>query len=270
MNQRVSDLHNEMLDLKKCQVDLMKIAIALFAVISSIIVALYGHFGPIEFVNKSGVAYEFTLPALALLSIIPLIYPYIAWIIIHKCRSLFRISSYIRFLEEQGIIPNTPSNVDLKAYGYERLYAEMGKDAWLNTRFTESVVKNFFANLKPYSMWGKKYKEACDINITPSYIGGYYSRILRFIIYMSVPYWATGIIFSIICIVTAINTFGFDLIFLQTLPFIAYIFLMVFFATYNTILLDRYNKELKGIPFSKCAQYEILINAFNRIKAEML
>ena len=265
MNRRISDLHTEMLDLKKCQIDLMKIAITVFAAISSAIVALYEYLSPINAVKDKVVDYITTGAMLGLCTIIPLIFPYIAWIIIHKCRSLFRIASYIMFLEDNRLIPETPLNVDFSLYGYERLYHELGNDKWLTARFKDKAILNFVRNFRTYSYWKKKYLKIRNVKIGRSYIGGYYSRILRFIVYMAAPYWFLSLGLAGYYIHVVMTTLNISFISIQVLPYTVYIILMVLYGINNTILLQRYNQELREIPFSKCAHYVMWVSAYKRL-----
>jgi len=268
MKDRISDLHREMLDLKKCQIDLMKIAMTLFAAISSVIVALYEHLNPIDVVKGDDMDYVTTGAMLGLFTIVPLLFPYIAWIIIHKSRSLFRLSSYIMFLEKKGIIPEAPPNIDISLYSYERLYNELCKDKWLTARFKEGGFVNFLRSFRGYSYWKRKYEKAEDTKIERSYKGGYYSRILRFIVYMAAPYWALGVGFALYYIYLSVVNLNLSLISTGVLAYTLYIIFMGLYLLNNSILLYRYNQELRDIPFSKNAQHEMWQRALDRLKRQ--
>lgn len=258
MHRKLSDLAEEMLDLKKCQIDMLKIAITIFAIISSVLLGFLRYCTPSSIVDDLSINYRMTLSYLGLFAIIPILFPYMIWIIIHKCRSLFRISSYIRLLEDKNISDHSTSNtIPISIIGYETLYRKMRDDPWFLVRFEDSWWKNYINRYMPYSYWYNKYQKAYPSKLKESYKGGFYSRVVRMIAYMAIPFFILFISTSFWYIHhfhVGLKMSYFDF---RLTPFWLFPFLIIFYALYNIILLNRYNKEIMGIPFSHDAQYEM-------------
>ena len=268
MKSKVSDLSNEMLDLKKCQVDFLKIAIALFTAISSILIAFYNTCSPVTAVLADGsINYQMIAVFIGLSSIIPLLFPYISWIIIYKSRSLFRISSYLRLLEHYKVVPEPASGIDVYDFNYEKLYREFRKDPWLLSRFTSKPFVNFLARWLPYGYWKRKYQKQQTWNLEVPYKGGFYSRVIRFITYMSTIYFIIALLFTASFVMDIIASPKYTWESGELIPFYAFFLIGPAYYLYNIILTFRHNKELLNIPFSQDAQYRIWDRAYNRIKA---
>lgn len=269
MKIKLSGLSQEMMDLKKCQIDLLKIAIALFTAISSILIAFYNACNPIIILSEDGsVNYRIIAAFLGLSSIIPLLFPYLSWIIIYKSRSLFRISSYLRLLEHYKVIPEPDNGVDIYDFNYEKLYREMRKDEWLLARFTNNPFINYFYRWLPYSFWEKKYckKESCEMEVP--YKGGFYSRLIRFITYMSTIYFILSLFFASVFINAVIKSPRYSWDSSEVWPFYGFITIAVTYYVYNIVLTFRHNKELLYIPFSQDAQYRMWNRAYIRINGK--
>ncbi len=269
MKARASDLSTEMMDLKKCQIDLLKIAIALFTAMSSILIAFYNASSPFTAIYEDGsVNYKMIAVFVGLSSIIPILFPYLSWIIIYKSRSLFRISSYLRLLEHYKVVPDPSPDIEVYDFNYEKLYREMRKDKWLLDRFTESSFRNYLNRWRPYSYWQRIYCEHEQCDLESPYKGGFYSRILRFITYMTTIYFVLALLFTISFIADIISSPKYSWHAVEVLPFYAFIIIAIAYYTYNIILTFRHNKELLNIPFSQDAQYRMWNRAYERIKAK--
>lgn len=219
---------------------------------------------------------------LIFLSIIPLIFPYFAWIIIYKSRALFRLSSFIRFAEEitacgeNFTLMTNSSNANLF---FESLYREVRNDHWLTTRFTNNKFKNFCLRWRTYGYWHKKYKKVnknyyhkylISRCLSNPYLGAFYHRLIRFIFYMTIPFLLIGFLFSIKCLIKFASDSAsvYSLITnYYTYPFIIYIVSFGLFYIYNLILIKRYLSELFYIPFSHDAQYIMWREAYYRLNS---
>ncbi|MDY6990632.1 MAG: PilZ domain-containing protein [Thermodesulfobacteriota bacterium] len=266
MQQKVTDLSGEMMDLKKCQIDILKIAIAVFTAVSSIVLAFYKHCSPLDvFDNDGSICHHEIWTLLGLVTIIPVLFPYLSWIIIYKSRSLFRISSYIRLLEHFEVVPSPARGVNVQDLNYEKLYREMRNDAWLQKRFTRSAVLNYLSRWVPYFVWKRRYIGVYQYDVDNTYKGGFYSRVLRFIWYITTAYSIGGLVISSWFIDHVTDSSKYSLYSSEVRWFGVYIVWISGYWLYNMILLVRYNSELLDMPFSQDAQYQMWIRAYERI-----
>ena len=238
---QIQQLYSEMSELKKCQLELIKIAVAMFAAISTVLAAFIGK-GIFASINDDH--FGSCCAFLIFLSIIPLTFPYFAWIIIYKSRALFRLSSYLRLLEEDeldNIRLNKTSNPQSVRYiGYETLYREMRNDHWLKQRFTTSKLVNFIYLWLPYYFWKQRYKavdntyhykDLIETIRTNPYLGAYYHRLVKFLFYMVIPFLIIGFIFSGNCLLE-FYTGELSIKNYRIVPFVIYICLFTYFILF--------------------------------------
>ena len=266
---KISGMYTEMKDLKQCQIDFLKISVGLFAIISSTILGYLKINSPIHFFEGGSVDLWSSWAIILLLSIIPFIFPYIAWIIIHKCRSLFRISAYIRIIEDYCCKDNCDESQRKIIYGYESLYRIYKEDPLLLARIRGSFWKNYLSRFGSYKWWLRIYdhsnkKGKLDISNDTGYKGGFYSRVVRLIIYMQLPYLSFCIFLPCFIVYTSIAKYDNDIFNWHFLFFFMYLMFILIYSAYNHILLMRYQKELMGIPFSQDSQYQIWKRAIEK------
>jgi hypothetical protein len=282
--EEVPKLKDEIDSLKKCQVDLLRLAIIIFGAILSVDAAL------IKSLQLSSGFYNWVnlLFYILITSIIPISLPYLAWIIIHKCRSIFRIVAYIRLVEgmQSGRI-----NVEIYT-GYETIYRQLREHPWLRSRIipfnTLNIFKRFFENLfKGYKYWtGKAIDNATNAGIIDKeqisrnglkakrkednkeeirhevYMGDYYGKQLFFIELLEILGFLATMIFIFIGIYNGyVNN---DFIELCLFGIIGII--MILWMIYHFLLLKRYLKELRYRPFSHDAYFDMWVWAMKKNK----
>lgn len=172
-------LRDEINELKRCQIDFIKLGTIVFGLVVSVISALTPH---LQIFNENLKPVNLIL-YLCMLSIIVIVHPYIMWIIIHKCRSIFRIIAYIRILEELSIKGGY-------YYGYETLYRKLKQHPWLSVRVSDRLFIRVLRDARSYKHWinmvGENYSDDTLISMNGIkekrlYIGDYYGKILFFI-----------------------------------------------------------------------------------------
>lgn len=268
MKNRLNNLSIEMLDLKKCQVDLLKLSVSIFVGIPALLGFFCVNGRNIFLIDETNIYWwHSSIVLLLLLSAIPLMFPYIAWIIIHKSRSLFRITSYFIFIESIG-------NIEDESLQYETIYREVLNDSWLNCRFTNSRRKNYFNRWRSYSYWKNIYISHCCLpdnffelwekDHSSSYTGGFYERIIRMLGHMISIYILIIFIYSYVIITIILNSSSISNFLI--IPYALFLLSISAYSIYNARLNDRYIKELSVIPFSKDAQYELWCRAYERVK----
>ena len=247
----IDQLNQEILELKNCQVDMVKLAIQLFTVvslsISGIAAVVFGFkvsdnnlLGNLNLTELSILVF----PIIIIILITPISFPIFMRIIIHKCRSIFRMVGYIRLseeLENHLIIP------------YEYGYAILRNHPIFLNRMLQNRGLRYYIWDKPKDIFTemfcpkKKYPKLLSNeeaeNLINIYIGRYYYNLGFFLALLSIIHL---ILFAVISyLILAHNNLMTARIIIIGLDF--YIF---FWCLYNFMLLRRYFYEIHYYPFS--------------------
>lgn len=264
-------LRDEITELKQCQLDYLKYAATLFAFVISSVTALL-QFGNINFdsninINIATFLYHYSL--LFLFLIIIFIIPHFSWIIIHKCRSIFRIVGYLKLLEE--IIVH--QKVKTQYLGYETLHSYIKHyHPWLTKRFDTSfskVHKRIIDNFKTYSSIAEKahynkefaFKLESELGLEKEnkhYIGDYYGRMTWFLWMIFFSFTVAFITYSVYLIFFKFDdSFENKLFIINVTILIIINVAIILWFVYKSILYHRYLKELRFRPFSIDAWYDM-------------
>ena len=257
-------LRDEIYELKRCQIDFIRLATIIFGLAASVIAALTPYLSIYnEYLKPVNV-----LLYIAILSVIGLVYPYIIWIIIHKCRSIFRIVAYIRLIEE--LVCFKKEDICATWPGYERLHRKLKEHKWLAVRIFsfENVFERARRDIRSYKHWIKlaekeSEKKGAGEQKPPSppflsvnglggkgpYIGDYYGKLLFFIKLL----WAIASVALLSLSVYA--TFNADGLWIYLFGGIGVLFLL--WIIYHLHLSRRYLLELRYRPFSIDAYYDM-------------
>lgn len=262
-------LRDEIYDLKKCQVDFIRLSLIIFGAIATIIGALLPY---LKIFENNIFNPWILLIYILIISIIPITFPYILWIIIHKSRSIFRIVAYIRAVEHKLSSSNNYINEHV---GYETLHRKLREFPWLSVRITsfsnifKRIIMNFSGYRKSTEKANKEYNkifknanqnlisvDGLEKGKSGPYIGDYYGRIIFFIkILTSLGYLAL-IPFIFIGIKNSPNEY-------YQLLFIFIGVLIIVWAIYQYRLSRRYLMEIRFRPFSMDAYFDMWIWAIN-------
>jgi len=264
-------LREEIYELKKCQVDFVRLATIIFGLVASVVAALIRYFPKLDG-SMHTMIYYFSL--IFIIATIPLVFPYISWIIVHKCRSIFRIVAYIRIIEE--LILNQQSQFTNSYFGYETLHRKLKSHPWLTIRIVPfqrhlKMIINDFRNYKTrtksansnfkkwcvdneidYDSFDIKSKDGLIEEESTPYIGNYYGKILFFVKLLA------GIGSLVIIGISLYAT----IIFFKTNLWISVLFVIItisvmFWSLYHHLLTKRYLMELRFKPFSIDAYYDM-------------
>ena len=273
----LTKLREEIFQLKRHQIHFIFLAIALFGAVASIVAALLPH---LPIFSEEGFNPVYVLSYISITSIIPIIYPYISWVIIHKCRSIFRIVAYIRTIE--NIMLEKSHEIHNYFFGYERHHRKLKDHPWLKIRivpfhkFLKRLDNDFQTYkertekaIRAYEKWKNtvkdKYKVTENISydglrkkVEVPYIGDYYGKILFFVNLL-------GIIGVIAVVILSIYAYYY------TGGFYHYFFLLIAISSilwyvYHFRLLKRYLMELRYQPFSIDAHYDMWQWAIQRLQ----
>lgn len=268
----IQKLKDEIDSLKKCQIDFLRYTILLFGSIASIVGWLSNY---IRFDSIRDEPFHLLL-YLIIIAVIPIINPYMAWIIIHKCRSIFRIIAYMRLVEEILM-----GKLALRKYGYigyETAYRRMREHPWLEARifpWGTAIIKNFHR----YKWWTRRALENARGKIAEGnlisvagidqkdtakalYLGDYYGKQVFLIILLSL----IGLMVAESFIFIGIRHHGG----LWQLVFQVLAILLGAWFIYHYILLKRYLNELRYRPFSHDAWYDMWLWAYNQLAEEKI
>jgi len=264
----LSKLRDEIYDLKNCQIDFIRLATILVGIVTGVVAALIPF---LKVVDEKIFNSVHLLSYISVIALIPIIYPYIGWVIIHKCRSIFRIVSYIRIIEELSL---KDKKTFLESYfGYETLHRKLREHPWVEIRISSfsNLIKKFFNDSKPY---GKQVKEAnqrydeylklrnnnpeipklisisgLDKKEKGVYIGDYYGRLLFFVRLIGFIGTSVIVVLAFIGMNNSAGTFHF--VFLG----IAVGFSLWFF--FHLYLSRKFLRELRYRPFSMDGYYDM-------------
>ena len=249
-------LNSELLDLKSCQIDLINLSVRLFSYISIFIVAIFGFAFDLFYKNKEQISefpaqfnelhFIFFVGLIFILSITPISYSLFMRIILHKCRSIFRILGYIRVVEEFSIDEKT-------ILPYEIAYAKL---RCLNI-FSERIIQDEGISycflykpldiIKEISLSHKRvplYKKIDNKKLANIYTGRYYKNKWFFLKILA------GLHLILITLLVS------WLVSVQTLNSVYHCLFMLFFlfllvwCVYNERLIHRYFFEIHYYPFS--------------------
>ncbi len=244
----IAQLNQEILELKNCQVDMVKLAIKLFTTvslfISGITTAVVFKGINLQFLhNFSNLELSlFLYPLIIIILITPISFPIFLRIIIHKCRSIFRMVGYIRLSEELerqkgAIVPYEYGYGIIRRYPIllNRIPSREGFFYYICDRLKELPP----CRLKYSKLPGLKKSH----KLKQTYIGRYYFNLGFFLTLLLLIHL---IIFGIISYLILVH---------MSIPFLkisigvldGYIFL---WCWYNFMLLRRYFFEIHYYPFS--------------------
>ena len=259
----LSKLRDEILFLKICQLDFIKYATIMFGTIITVVVSIMQFF---KIDNIYAISDSNVIKIILIVSIPVITLPYFLWIIIHKCRSVFRIVAYIRFVEENYLVRS-----EVCIFGYENLQSQMKKHPWLLSRIStfSFSFKKLFNDMRFYlfqtSKAIKKYRKSEQIQptrskiISPignkkkhrvSYLGDYYGRLLFFMKLLFFISIVTIIILLAYGIFVNANS-SYDKI------YYAVFILLVIWSLYFYNLSRKQLKEIRYRPFSIDAYYDM-------------
>ncbi len=215
------------------------------------------------------------LAVISIVSIQLITIPYFLWIIIHKCRSIFRIVAYIRFVEENYLV-----NSETIFFGYENLQSQMKKHPWLLSRistfsFTFHKLVNDMRCYLPQTYKSiKQYRKSELIQPTRSkitstignnkkhrvaYLGDYYGRLLFF---MKLLFFISIIA---IIILIAFGIFVNDYSIYDNIYYVIFI-VLIMWSLYFYNISRKQLKEIRYRPFSIDAYYDMWNWAFIKMK----
>jgi len=269
----LSKLRDEILFLKICQLDFIKYATIMFGTIITVVVSIMQFF---KIDNIYAISDSNVIKIILIVSIPVIItLPYFLWIIIHKCRSVFRIVAYIRFVEENYLVRS-----EVCIFGYENLQSQMKKHPWLLSRIStfSFSFKKLFNDMRFYlfqtSKAIKNYRKSEQIQPTRSkiistignnkrhkvsYLGDYYGRLLFFM----------KLLFLIsIVVILFLIAYG---IFINVNSSYGYIYyaiitVLLLWSIYFYNLSRKQLKEIRYRPFSIDAYYDMWNWAFIKMK----
>ncbi len=299
-----STLNVDIQNLKHCQLDYTQFSTKLFtltlAAIGAVLLALPAILERNQIFDLSGTIIIFiaALICFSLSAILVYSLPIFAWIIIHKCRSIFRMISYLRILEW---IKKDEHNRIKFWQGYEISYRSIRQHSWLKARTLESGGSS-----DDYEFWRKKMHikfkddnakepnealkkintEVNDAGVWKEenreesfYIGNYYEKLIGYIsrlmfialamdfavLTLTVIYAIAFYYFNYCCFgikpnhpLTCIFVIGINII---VMAFAFYILCKRYYQ--KSKQNDRYILELNMLPFSQEAQFFMWCWALN-------
>jgi len=260
----LDQLNDELIDLKSCQIDILKMSIAIFTFVSIFLGGLAGailkpdlNFADID----QYILLLFVLFVLVILGIAPITFPLFMRIILHKCRSIFRLMGYIRFCEEstvkdeKNVIPYELGYSVIR--GHPILRGRLPKHHGLINFYFEkpwSVILEIFTNKNWKTIDKKKHK----IKLRYLYTGRYFSNIWFFMRILAAIHIILALSISVIFILYGIQsestTIAKDINLVMTSwPYnivFFYDLILLAWCLYNHRLINRYFKEIHYYPFS--------------------
>ena len=252
----IDHLNNELLDLKSCQIDIINLSIKLFSYVSIFIVAVFGFAFDLFYKNKeplhefpaqfNELHFIFFMGLIFILSITPIAYPLFMRIILHKCRSIFRILGYIRVVEEfslnkKPILPYEIAYAKLRCLNIfsERIIQDEGTLYYLHYKPLD-IIKEIVFSIKKVPLYNKiDYKKLANI-----YTGRYYKNKWFFLKILACLHLI--LITLLVSWLVNIKTLNSTYIFL----FILYFLILLIWCIYNERLIHRYFFEIHYYPFS--------------------
>jgi len=265
-------LRDEIFFLKKCQLDFIRYAILMFGTAVTIIVSILQFF---KIDNIYTISDENILTIILIISILVITFPYFLWIIIHKCRSIFRIVAYIRFVEDKYLVQSEET-----FFGYENLQSQMKKHPWLLSRISTfsfsftKLINDMRCYLLQTSKSIRSYRLSEQIQptrskiISPignkkkykvSYLGDYYGRLLFFIKLLFLISIITIMILLTYGIFGNSNS-NYDIIYYVIL------IILIMWSLYFYNISRKQLKEIRYRPFSIDAYYDMWNWAFIKKK----
>ncbi len=249
-------LNNELLDLKSCQIDMINLSIKLFSYVTIFIVAIFGFVYDLFYKNKepfhnisanfNELFFIFIIGLIFILAITPIAYPIFMRIILHKCRSIFRILGYIRVFEEfslkkMPILPYEIAYAKLRCLNIfsDRIIQDRGIPYYFSSK-PRDIINEIFFSYKRSPLYKKINHKKLD-NI---YTGRYYKNkwfFLKILSGLHLILIALLLRWSII-----IDAFGF----IYDSLFILFFLLLLMWCIYNERLIHRYFFEIHYYPFS--------------------
>ena len=173
-------LRQEVLDLKECQIDILKWAYSILGAVLAFSWGLVLASGNEQ--AKALLNPKQALPAAIVLLIGTIIGSFLVQIIAHKTRSVFRMCGYIRVLEKllsRSDHPKTSYPGYENAFNMLRIIQQKGKTKGFDIPLGYAI-KEFFNNIKdklPSFLKRKKKSNNKDKNIPSPSSGNYYRRI---------------------------------------------------------------------------------------------
>lgn len=266
----LSALRNEIESLKKCQVDFIRLATILFGLTVTGVATVTANIDKIKLISDSNDMFGnlSVLIYILILSFTSLCYPYLMWVIIHKCRSIFRIIAYIRFIEDNIA---THDDAYIKNYqGYERLHRKLKENFWLKKRLID-FNKYIPRILREFQTYKTRQEKANDSSFTKCptfkfsscdgldktkepYIGNYYGKLL---FYLQLIWQLNSAILVII------SFYGFTTS--HSVERYVYLASALFFSLwciYHVVVTKRQLTETRYRPFSIDAHYDMWKLAF--------
>lgn len=267
-------LRSEIESLKKCQVDFIRLATILFGLTVTGLATITANLDKINQITESNHEIKSIgiLVYILILSFTSLCYPYLMWVIIHKCRSIFRIIAYIRFIEDDV---STQDDAFVKNYqGYERLHRKLKENSWLKGRkidfnkYIPRILHEFQtykrrqekADNSSYEKYNDFEFQSCDgLNKEKEpYIGDYYGKLLFYL----------QLIWSInSAILVMISLYGFyDSHEVERFIYLGSALFFSLWCIYHIVVTKRQLNEVRYRPFSIDAHYDMWKWAFLEIK----
>ncbi|MHB2154068.1 hypothetical protein ACX8XN_06690 [Calditrichota bacterium GD2] len=252
----IDNLNQEILDLKRCQVDMVKLSIEIFTAVSLFISGIAAAIFGLKFTENNLIKHLTTLdfsmllfPLIIIILITPISFPIFMRIIIHKCRSIFRMVGYIRLSEEiddRLIIPYE------YGYGILRKFPIFVNRILQKNNFCYYFCQkpfDFIKELLPFKLkYPRLLEKKEESHLIHIYIGRYYFNLGLFLALLSFIHLCLFAIVSYL-IIAHLNVFyaKVGIIILDVLIF--------FWCWYNFMLLRRYFYEIHYYPFSIYSWY---------------
>lgn len=266
----VGDLVKEVMDLKLCQIDIVKISIGLFTFVTSVVGVIIGITIKTNIINQFDninpmILYIFIMMILTLLMIAPISLPIFMRIIIHKCRSIFRLIGYIRLSEEIDYSSNN-SNIIPFEFGYSKLRYHPLFLKRIQIDETKTILNRWFNDIKS-KLWkeilGKNWEEikGLELGELKVYTGRYYCNIWFFLKLLS----AIHLLIYMVIVIIINFMFSSSNLFCVLINSLSIILLV--WCVYNMSLIRRYFKEIHYYPFSIGSWYCLfkILNEDNNI-----
>ena len=248
----IKELNQEVMDLKACQIDMLNLALRIFTFVSMFITAAIAALFKIapnwrELLTAPyrGEVYLLVSVLLMITLTTPIIFPIFIRIILHKCRSIFRLLGYIRLAEEYE-----RKNITIIPYEYG--YALIRCHPILTERIPSSHGIKLIFWEKPWDFIRELFlakgsklinrREARN-NIRALYTGRYYSNLSFFLKILA------GIhlfIFAFLCYLILKHTDS------ELVRWVIGILdgIVFLWCWYNLSLIHRYFYEIMFCPFS--------------------
>lgn len=272
----ITTLRNEVESLKKCQVDFIRLSTILFGLTITGLATITPHIDKIKDLENTIIPFEsfHLLIYILILSFISLCYPYIMWIIIHKCRSIFRIVGYIR-LVENGLSAHDEDN-QFHYQGYERLHRKLKENRWLTHRIKD--FNKYFPRIKREIMTYRQAQCRADNSSFPRgfdfrscdgldktnepYIGNYYGKLL---FYLKLTWFINSFLLILIAVYGGL-ILDITPIFEKTI-YIGFAVFFLLWTFYHLRVTRRQLNEIRYRPFSIDAHYDMWRWASAALKA---